>query len=145
MHFHTWGLESGLNFLRKKSKSDFVLAGLGPGVPYSGICPGWIFSLRNVTSSFLLLWLIMTNFGMSALLSIGCTDQSCLLDREKVSFGPVTSGFLPENHLWIGVIRGFLQHFPVLIMFFGQEIVRKPSLTFTLCFYHVLKLSVPLS
>ena len=46
----------------------------------------------------------MTNFGMSALLSIGYTGQSCLLDREKVSFGPVTSDFVPENHLRIGVM-----------------------------------------
>jgi len=55
-----------------------------------------------------------------------------VLDPEKVSFGPVASGFLPENHLWIWVIRGFPRNFHLLIIF-SLEIVWKPSVILLLC------------
>ena len=99
--------------------------------PYSGIFPGWIF-FPSRCHFFLLWWLIMTNFGMSALLSIGCTGQSCLLDREKVSFGPVTSGFLPENHLWIGVMNFevFTPFLPFCFFFSMLQILSKLSWSF---------------
>ena len=94
---------------------------------------------------FKLWWLILTTFYIPTLFSIGCPGQPCLRDSEKVSFGPVTSGFLPENHLWIWVIRGFPRHFPLLIIFFFVlEIEWKPSVTFLLCLSHVRKLLVTL-
>ena len=113
---------TGLNDFVYRCKNAFI---------YSGIFPGWIF-FPSRCHFFLLWWLIMTNFGMSALLSIGCTGQSCLLDREKVSFGPVTSGFLPENHLWIGVMN-FKVFTPFLLFcfFFSMlQILSKLSWSF---------------
>ena len=107
------------------------MGGRSPNI-YSGIFPGWIFSPSKCHFFFLLWWLIMTNFGMSALLSIGCTGQSCLLDREEVSFGPVTSGFLPENHLWIGVMNFevFTPFFPFCFFFSMLQILSKLSWSF---------------
>ena len=79
-------------------------------------------------------WLILTTFYIPTLFSIGFPGQPCLRHSEKVSFGPVTSGFLPENHLWIWVIRGFPQHFPLLIIFFcpGNHVKTFSNFSFVL-------------
>ena len=42
----------------------------------------------------------MNTFCIETLVSIDRHGQSCLRDPEKLIFGPVTSGLVPENYLW---------------------------------------------
>ena len=63
-----------------------------------GIHQGGFFELIRVTF-FQLLQLILSTFCIEPPVSIDSSGQSCLRETETPSFGPATSGLVPENYL----------------------------------------------